>query len=84
MVVVYGKKECKICEEAIAKLKILGLQYEYHDIEEAITPKEGWRETDATTVVAWHKMIGEAIPMLVVDGKPYDYPGAMRVLKQQS
>jgi len=80
-IVLYGKKNCGLCASAEDKLKRMKLEYEKHDIEYYGMPHEGWRTDRSIDVMAMHCLINQQIPMLVVDGKPYSYTAAMRVIK---
>lgn len=77
----YGKKGCSLCAAAEDKLVRMKIPYEKLDIELAAEPHAGWREDGSVEVQAMHCLINMQIPMVVVDGKPYAYAEAMRVLK---
>jgi glutaredoxin len=80
-VVLYGKKDCGICASAEDKLQRMGVPYEKRDIDYYSNPHEGWRNDESTDVMAMNCLINNHIPMIVVNGKPYDYSGAMRTIK---
>ena len=78
----YGKPGCKLCAGAEEKLKLMAVPYEKFDIETCFAPHEGWRTDLSTTAMALHCLINVQIPMVLIDGKPYNYTGAMRALKK--
>ena len=80
---VYGKKDCGLCAAAEDKLKRMNIDYEKHDIAEASTPHEGWREDGSIEVQALHCQINMMIPMIVIDQRSYNYTSAMRELKKR-
>jgi hypothetical protein len=82
-IIVFSKKNCGLCDALKDKLKrIFKVEFVERDIEEALAPGENWRETDVEKVTALHCMVNNKIPMCVIDEVPYDYVGALRVLKR--
>ena len=77
----YGKKDCKLCADAEKKLQLMRVEYTKYDIEYFGALHEGWREDESTTVMAHHCLVNQQIPMLIVDGKAYNYTGAMKAIK---
>jgi hypothetical protein len=78
----YGKKDCKLCADAEKKLQLLRVAYTKYDIEYFGIVHEGWRDDRSVDVMAMHCLVNQQIPMIVVDGKPYNYTGAMRAIKE--
>ena len=77
----YGKKDCKLCESAIKKLEIMEIPFVKEDIEYWASTHPGWREDETVDIMAKHCLINAMIPMILIDGKPYNYTQAMRELK---
>ncbi len=78
---VYGKPGCQTCEAAKKKLELLGLDFEFRNIEELTEPHEGWRDDGSVEVMAAYSHFNHSLPVIFVDDVAYDYPGAMRELK---
>ena len=78
----YGKKDCGLCASAEDKLKRMKVPYTKYDIDYFSDLHEGWREDQSTTVMAHHCLINQQIPMLIVNGKAYNYTGAMKAIKE--
>lgn len=78
----YGKKDCKLCAGAEEKLVLMEIPYEKYDIDPASTPHDGWREDGSVEIQVLHCLINLQIPMIVIDGKPYNYTKAMKALKK--
>lgn len=79
---VYSKPGCGKCEAAKNKLKIMGLDYTEHDLEYHVSFHDGWRNDGSADIMAAHSLM-DTLPMFQVDGGFFDYPSAMRVIKQQ-
>ena len=79
---IYSKDGCKICESAKEKLKIMGIRYTTHDLQEVLQGKEGWREDGSALILATYAFADAVPPVIEIDGQYYDYPGAMRKLKE--
>lgn len=82
MVHVYGKNGCKICESAKEKLSLMGVEFGVQNLDEKIAPHDGWRDDKTLDLMASYAMF-DTLPLIEVDGVVYDYPGAMRALKQK-
>jgi glutaredoxin len=83
-VVIYTKKDCKLCADAKQKLDLMGVQYTVQPIEPITTPHEGWRDDGTIDAQAMFVLNSEMVPMIVIDGKPYPYSTAMAELKKRS
>lgn len=81
-VIVYGKKNCGICDAAKDKLKRMGFSYEVRDVEYYTTLHEGWRTDGSVDVLASSTFMEGAIPIIDIEGDLVDYPTAMRLLKR--
>jgi len=82
-VIVFSRKDCGLCDALKDKLKrVFEVEYTERDIDESLAPGDHWRETDVDRVRSMHCLINEKIPMTVIDEVPYDYIGALRVLKR--
>ncbi len=80
---VYSKPGCGKCEAAKKKLKILGLNYNEHNLEYHVSLHEGWRQDGSTDVMAAHNIM-DTLPLFRVNGQFHDYPTAMRVIKSNT
>lgn len=78
---IFSKENCGVCQSAKDKLQRLGIEYEELDIEYFTDVHEGWRDDGTVDVLACHAWLGMKIPMIMIDGSPYDYPGAIARLK---
>ena len=76
-IIVFGREGCIFCEAAKEKLQLLGLSYDYIDIEH---PGEDWRDSGAVDALAWYHL-RLTLPAVRVDGVFMDYPEAMKFLK---
>jgi len=81
-ITVYTKKGCGLCEGLKDKLKRLSLAFEEKDIELLTDFHPGWREDGTVDIEAMHALIHRRVPMVVVDGKPYDYSAALARVKR--
>jgi len=82
MIVLFGKKGCKLCDAAKEKLEMLGAPYRLVDLQEcakSIIP-EDWREINLAGAQACYE-ITETLPWLNVNGKIVSYPEAMKILR---
>lgn len=81
-IIVYSKEDCGICADAKDKLKRLKLPYEERSAERALTAHDGWRTDGTVDARAMMALIGDKIPMLVINGRPFEYTAAMREVKR--
>lgn len=77
---IFGKKNCNICEKAKEKLRLLGLDFKYSEIEKHTTYHDGWTEDGSVEVMAAYSMY-QTLPIICIDGNYVDYPTAMRIIK---
>ena len=73
----FGKKDCKLCEAAKEKLRLLDVGYEYIPMAEVLSGE--CRSLGA--LVQWAHTDG-ALPIIVIDDEGYSYSGAMKKLKR--
>ncbi|KKN28034.1 hypothetical protein LCGC14_0858460 [marine sediment metagenome] len=78
---VYGKPDCKICKAAKKKLQLLGVDYQSLDFDATVSLHDSWRADNSAAVLAAYRLHNERLPIIFIDDRPYDYPGAMRELK---
>lgn len=79
-VTVYTKTGCKLCRAAKEKLLRMGVAFEERDLARFLDAE--WEKLRDSSLKAFHAYIDERVPMIVIDGWPYDYPGAMKKLKE--
>lgn len=79
---VYGKKGCGVCSAAKEKLQRMGLSYSDRDLESVTRPHAGWRDDGSIEVLAALSLLDNRLPLIKIEGSYYDYPGAMRRLKE--
>ena len=82
IIAIYSKKDCGKCKSAKEKLERMNLHYEEHDMEYHTTYHENWRDDDSVDVLAAHSDMN-ILPLLCVDGVFYDYPEAIKVIKDK-
>ena len=80
---VYSKKDCGICTAAKDKLTRMKIEFTEYDIEVCGSPHVGWRTDNSVDALAYHCLVQNKIPMIVIDGVPFTYSGAMRFLKER-
>ena len=80
---VFGKKGCGLCEAAKAKLKRMQLEFKEHELEWHTAPHDGWRN-DATVELMTARTLYDTLPLIRIEDRVFDYPGAMRELKRIS
>ena len=80
---VFSKKNWGICEAAKEKLKVMGFEYEEHDLTYHVELHDGWRNDDSADVMAAYSMY-DTMPLIQLENEFHDYPGAMRQLKRIS
>lgn len=78
---VYGKPGCVKCEAAKEKLRKMGLAYTEHDLAYHTAIHEGWREDGSVEAMAAHTQM-DTLPLISIGDTFYDYPSAMRRLKE--
>ncbi len=78
---VYGKEGCKICASAKDKLKRMGLPFTEHSLAEKTALHEGWRTDNTIDVMVKHVALNLGMPVILIDGKAFSYPEAMRKLR---
>lgn len=78
MIVLFGKKGCKLCDAAKEKLGIFGVDYRLVDLQEPAP--EDWREINMSGARACYELT-ETLPWLNIDGKIVSYPEAMKILR---
>lgn len=77
----FGKKDCGLCAGAEKKLQLMGFEYDKLDIDSVMALHDGWRNDGSINVMSLHCLINRKIPMILIDGVPYEYTKAMRFLK---
>lgn len=77
----FGRQDCGLCAGAEDKLKRMGFEYDKLDIERIMALHDGWRDDGSINVMSLHCLINRKIPMILIDGTPYEYTKAMRFLK---
>lgn len=80
-IVVFGKKGCQLCEAAKKKLALMDLPYDEHDLGWHTTPHDGWRQ-DFTVELMTAYTLYNTLPLIRINDQVYDYPSAMRAIKQ--
>ncbi len=83
MAEIYGKENCGICEAAKEKFDLLGVPYEFFNVDEFSMLHDGWRTDGSVARVAALALNNQTIPTIVIDGMPYTYGDAMRRLKNR-
>lgn len=78
---VYGKSGCQLCDAAKEKLRLMELDFEFHNIEPILAYHEGWRTDGSAGVLAAYHALDGRLPVIFVDGIAYSYSAAMRKLK---
>jgi len=81
-IAVFGKKNCGICDAAKDKLNKMGLDYEAHELADYTTHHDGWRDDDSAGLLASYLMM-DKLPIIRINEKYHDYPGAMKRLKKE-
>ena len=74
--ILYGKPRCGKCKAAEEKLRRFGIPYEKRKMEDVVSGKV--RDVEALTQYA---MDDGALPVLVIKGRGFSYPGAIKFLK---
>lgn len=82
-IVLYAKPGCGICESAKAKLALMGLAFEVRDLAQGLATHPGWREDGSVELLAASAMLNNAVPIVSIEGRYFDYAGAMRELKRR-
>lgn len=77
---VFSKPGCGKCDAAKNKLKMMGLDFNEHNLEYYVNLHEGWRHDGSADVMAAHTML-DTLPIFRLDDEFHDYPTAMRKLK---
>lgn len=77
----YSKQGCKMCVSFKEKLAKLGVDYQEHELAYHIAPHQGWREDGSADLMAAHTLYG-TMPLVRVEGKVLDYPGAIAELRR--
>ena len=78
---VYSKPGCGKCEAAKSKIKMMGFDYQEHNLSYHIEHHDGWREDGSVEAMAAHTHL-DTLPLIKVDDMFHDYPSAMRQLKK--
>lgn len=82
-VALYGKEGCTLCEGAKDKLKRLGVEYEYHDLQATVALHDGWQEDGSADVLAGWAFIDNHVPLIMIDGLPYRYEQFVIVIREK-
>lgn len=82
-ILVFTKPNCGLCASAKDKLDRMQLTYEVRDYDAILEPHEGWRDDGTVEFRAMAALIREKVPMIVIDGVPYEYSAAMAELKRR-
>lgn len=88
MTAVYGKPGCKMCDKAKEKLSRLKIPFKFVDVSlDAMVADGAWRENggaDFLVEKTWREDTpagNPELPLLLIDGKWYNYPEAMAALR---
>jgi len=78
-ILIFGKPDCKYCEEAKKAFTSVELEFEYGLLEEMLclpdedgNPRklpEDWRTSGMVELQAMYSMCGDPVPFIVVDGQ---------------
>ena len=82
-VTLWSKPGCGRCDSAKAKFLLMDIAFNTKDLESSLALHEGWRGDDTEGLLAAWTMLYEAVPLIRIDGKYYDYPKAMRELRER-
>lgn len=77
---VFSKPGCGKCTAAKNKLKMMGLEFNEHNLEHYVQHHDGWRADGSADVMAAHTML-DTLPLFRLGDEFHDYPSAMRKLK---
>jgi glutaredoxin len=80
MITVYGKANCPKCDAAKMKLALMGLRFAFVDLAQVGVFREHPRAVDAQVESVLRK---DDVPLFLIDERWYDYPEAMRFLKDR-
>jgi glutaredoxin len=80
-IIVYGKKKCGKCEAAKDKLTRMGFSYISKDLDYFTSLHDGWRTDGSVQIRAESSFLEETVPMICIDDRFFDYPTAMKFLK---
>ena len=83
MIEIFGKENCGICDAAKDKMERMKIPYGFHNVDEFTEVHEGWREDGSVDRVALLSLNNVTIPTIVIEGKPYTYTEAMKLLKSR-
>lgn len=85
MVRIYGLPECGKCDAAKDKLRRFKINFEERSYSHYVAYHDSWKEDGSVEILAARSFYGDhAVPLIESeDGRVYDYPGFMRVLKQR-
>ena len=84
MITVYTMPGCGFCTKAKEKLHLMGKEYVEKPLMEHTVPHDGWRLDDSEGVQAAYALYNQHAPIIGVDGRYYDYSGAMKELKRST
>lgn len=79
-VTVYGKNNCGLCESAKSKLKLMGIPFSFEMLIKYTTHHEGWRNDGSVELTSFYHGL-DTLPIIKIDDKLFDYPGAMKHLR---
>jgi len=80
-IIVYGKTGCARCEAAKDKLRRMGFDFDGRDLAKYTTHHDGWRDDGSVEAMAEYSRLNHPVPLILIDGRGYDYSGAMKKLK---
>ncbi len=83
MITVYGRSTCGICNSAKEKFLRMGKEFDAKEIDYAVTPHEGWRTDGSVDAQAAYALFSGHLPVIKMDGEWFNYPGAMKALKEK-
>jgi glutaredoxin len=82
MTILYTLPDCGKCDAAKEKLDRFDILHEEKPYKHHTTYHNGWRNDGSLDVVTARCFFGEtAVPLILHDGKFYDYPGFMKQVK---
>lgn len=80
-ITLYGKPNCPKCEAAKKKLVLMQIPFDFVDVSEYTVFRQHPLVRDMKVEQAMRDK-DELLPMILIEGKWYDYPEAMAELKR--
>jgi len=79
---VYGKAGCGLCKAAAEKFTLLGIPNERLEISQFLKLHDGWKTDGSIEVCSAYYAMDQRLPIIKMAGEFYDYPKAMRRVKE--